>query len=203
MKQIISIEHTDIDGLLLVQPQVFFDPRGYFVESYNQQRWNEAGISTDFVQDNESQSKKGVLRGLHLQVQHPQTKLIRVALGRIFDVAVDIRRGSKTFGKWFGTELSGDNKRQLFIPEGFAHGFLTLSDIAIICYKVSDYYHPEDERCIIWNDETIGVKWPDVQEGARTAVGVTNATLFDGTPILVSEKDSRGESWLNYVGSLN
>lgn len=138
-----------------------------------------------------------------MQVQHPQTKLIRVALGRIFDVAVDIRRGSKTFGKWFGTELSGDNKRQLFIPEGFAHGFLTLSDIAIICYKVSDYYHPEDERCIIWNDETIGVKWPDVQEGARTAVGVTNATLFDGTPILVSEKDSLGESWLNYVGSLN
>ena len=198
MKQVLSIERTDFDGLLVVQPYVFFDSRGYFFEPYNRQRWIEAGISIDFVQDNESRSKKGVLRGLHMQMQYPQAKLIRVAAGSIYDVTVDVRRNSKTFGKWFGIELSDDNKRQLFIPVGFAHGFLTLSDIAVICYKVSDYYHPEDERCILWNDKTLDIKWLGLQEETQTIDG-NGATLFDGTPIHISEKDSRGERWLDFI----
>ena len=149
-----------IVGLKVIEPTVFGDARGYFMESYNKNDFTEAGIDCEFVQDNQSASRKGVLRGLHFQLQYPQDKLVRVIRGTVFDVAVDLRKGSETFGKWYGIELSEENKKQFFIPKDFAHGFLVLSDYAEFCYKVTDFYHPNDEGGLMWNDPTIGVEWP-------------------------------------------
>lgn len=150
----------NIAGLKVIEPTVFGDARGYFMESYNKNDFVEAGIDCEFVQDNQSASRKGVLRGLHFQLQYPQDKLVRVIRGTVFDVAVDLRKGSETFGKWYGIELSEENKKQFFIPKDFAHGFLVLSDFVEFCYKVTDFYHPNDEGGLMWNDPTIGVKWP-------------------------------------------
>jgi len=151
---------TPIKGLIIIEPQAFEDERGFFMETYNYKEFKELGLDVVFVQDNHSRSKKGVLRGLHYQMNHPQGKLIRVIRGKIFDVAVDLRKDSETFLRWYGIELSEENKRQFYIPPGFAHGFLTLSDEAEVLYKTTDYYHPEDEGGIIWNDPEIGIKWP-------------------------------------------
>jgi dTDP-4-dehydrorhamnose 3,5-epimerase len=149
-----------IAGLYIIEPQVFGDDRGYFMETYNYEEFKAAGLDMVFVQDNQSKSRKGVLRGLHFQKKHPQGKLVRVLSGEVFDVAVDIREGSETFGKWFGITLSGENKKQFYIPPGFAHGFLVLSETAEFTYKCTDFYHPEDEDGIIWNDPLVGVEWP-------------------------------------------
>lgn len=151
---------TEIEGVYIIEPTVFGDNRGYFMETYNYNEFKEAGLDMVFVQDNQSKSKKGVLRGLHFQKTHPQGKLVRVIEGEVFDVAVDLRKDSKTYGKWVGVILSKDNKKQFYIPEGFAHGFLVLSDEAEFTYKCTDFYHPEDEGGIAWNDPDIGVEWP-------------------------------------------
>ena len=155
---------TEIDGVVIIEPVIFEDNRGYFMETYNYAEFMAAGIDNIFVQDNQSKSKKGVLRGLHFQKKYPQAKLIRIISGEVFDVAVDIRRDSPTFGKWIGTILSAENKKQIFIPKGFAHGFLVLSEEAEFFYKCDEFYHPEDEGGIIWNDETIGIKWPETEK---------------------------------------
>ena len=150
-----------IPDVVLIEPKVFGDERGFFFESFNQARFEEAlGKSVQFVQDNHSRSAKHVLRGLHYQIQQPQGKLVRVVQGEVFDVAVDLRKRSKTFGQWVGEILSAENNRQLFIPEGFAHGFVVLSDTAEFLYKTTDYYAPAHERCILWNDETLAIHWP-------------------------------------------
>ncbi len=162
-----------IEGLCVITPSVHGDNRGYFMETYNQREMNEAGIDTVFVQDNQSASIRGVLRGLHRQINFPQSKLVRVVKGSVYDVAVDLRDGSPTYLKWYGVELSEDNKKQFFIPKGFAHGFLVLSDYAEFCYKVDDFFHPNDEGGIAYNDPTIGVKWP----------------IADDMQIILSEKD--------------
>ncbi len=159
MGQII-VTKTDIEGLCVIEPKVFLDDRGYFVESYNQNDMHAAGLDMKFVQDNESMSSRGVIRGLHFQKEHPQGKLVRVIQGTVYDVAVDLRSSSSTYGRWFGVELSGENKKQFYIPEGFAHGFVVLSDVAIFAYKCTDFYHPGDEGGIIWNDPDIGIDWP-------------------------------------------
>jgi dTDP-4-dehydrorhamnose 3,5-epimerase len=156
-----KITPTAIPDVLVLEPKVFGDTRGFFFESFNQRTFDEAtGTAHAFVQDNHSRSGKGVLRGLHYQIQQPQGKLVRVARGAVFDVAVDIRRGSSTFGRWVGVELSEDNQRQLWVPPGFAHGFLVLSESADFLYKTTDYYAPEHERCIAWDDPAIGIDWP-------------------------------------------
>ena len=156
-----KITPTPIPEVLVIEPKVFGDARGFFYESFNQKAFNQAtGLNLNFVQDNHSRSAKGVLRGLHYQIQQPQGKLVRVVRGAVFDVAVDIRKGSATFGKWVGIELSEDNRKQLWIPAGFAHGFLVTSDSAEFLYKTTDYYAPEHERCIAWNDPAIGIQWP-------------------------------------------
>ena len=157
----LQVIQTSLAGVLILEPKVFGDARGFFFESFNARRFAElTGINTPFVQDNHSRSAKGVLRGLHYQIKQPQGKLIRVVVGEVFDVAVDIRRSSPTFGKWIGTKLSCENKLMMWIPPGFAHGFLTLSEAAEILYKTTDYYAPEYERCIIWNDPAFGIDWP-------------------------------------------
>lgn len=158
----IKITKTPIEGLLIVEPQVFGDDRGYFMETYNQRDFEALGLSMSFVQDNQSRSKRGVLRGLHFQKKNPQGKLVRVLSGEVFDVAVDIRKVSPTFGQWFGIVLSGENKKQFYVPEGFAHGFLVLSETADFAYKCTTYYDPADEDGILWNDPGIGVEWPDM-----------------------------------------
>jgi dTDP-4-dehydrorhamnose 3,5-epimerase len=156
-----KITTTPIDGVLVLEPKVFGDARGFFFESFNARDFEQAtGVQRTFVQDNHSKSAKGVLRGLHYQIQHAQGKLVRVAQGEVFDVAVDIRKGSPTFGKWFGLELSAENNKQLWIPEGLAHGFLVTSESAEFLYKTTDFYYPEYERCIIWNDPGININWP-------------------------------------------
>lgn len=151
---------TFIDGVYVIEPKVFGDNRGYFMETYNKKDFEKEGINIDFVQDNQSKSKKGVLRGLHFQKKFPQAKLVRILEGEVFDVAVDLRENSSTYGKWFGIVLSEENKKQLLIPKGFAHGFVVLSDTAVFTYKCDDFYHPEDEGGIIWNDPSINVLWP-------------------------------------------
>jgi len=156
-----KVTPTAIPDVLIIEPRVFGDARGFFYESFNQKAFNEAtGTSHQFVQDNHSRSAKGVLRGLHYQVQQPQGKLVRAVRGAVFDVAVDIRKASPTFGQWVGTELSEENHRQLWVPPGFAHGFVVLSDMADFLYKTTDYYAPEHERCIAWDDPNIGIEWP-------------------------------------------
>ena len=168
-----------IPDVVLIEPKVFGDARGFFFESFNQKAFNEAtGTQHEFVQDNHSRSAKGVLRGLHYQVQQPQGKLVRVVRGAVFDVAVDIRKGSPTFGQWVGEELSEDNHRQLWVPPGFAHGFVVLSETAEFLYKTTDYYAPQFERCIMWNDPTLDIDWPTQ------------------LPIL-SDKDSKGQAFLS------
>lgn len=158
----LTFNKTNIEGVYVIEPQVFGDSRGYFMETYSERDFIEQGLDIKFVQDNQSASHKGVLRGLHFQYHYPQTKLVRVLEGEVFDVCVDLRKGSKTYGKWFGEVLSAENKKQLLIPKGFAHGFVVISDHAVFTYKCDDFYHPEDEGGIIYNDPTINVKWPDV-----------------------------------------
>ena len=170
-----KVTATEIPDVLLIEPKVFGDERGFFFESFNQRVWQElTGIDRDFVQDNHSRSCRGVLRGLHYQIRQSQGKLVRVVAGEVFDVAVDLRRNSPTFGRWVGEYLSAENKKQLWIPEGFGHGFVVLSEMAEFLYRTTDYYAPEHERCIIWNDPDIGIRWP-----------------IDYAPLL-SEKDGRG-----------
>ena len=155
-----KVEKTKLDGVLVIKPETFEDTRGFFLESFNKDRYREAGINFDFVQDNHSHSTRGVLRGLHYQKTKPQGKLVRVVRGEVFDVAVDIRNGSKTFGQWEAIMLSEDNKTQFWVPPGFAHGFVVLSETADFEYKCTDYYDPSDEGSIIWNDPELGIKWP-------------------------------------------
>ncbi len=182
-----------IDGLCIIEPAVHGDNRGYFMETYNKKDMNEAGLDMNFVQDNQSCSKKGVLRGLHFQKQYPQGKLVRVIRGRVFDVAVDLRSDSETYGRWHGVELTEDNKKQFYIPEGFAHGFLVLSDIAEFCYKVTDFYHPGDESGIAWNDPEIGIIWPEIVGEYSGGANAEGYTLKDGTSLVLSDKD---QIWL-------
>ena len=181
-----------ITGLCVIEPAVHGDARGYFMETYNERDMREAGIDVHFVQDNQSMSTKGVLRGLHFQKQYPQCKLVRVVRGTVFDVAVDLRADSETYGKWYGVTLSAENKKQFLIPEGFAHGFLVLSDEAEFCYKVSDFWHPNDEGGLAWNDPTIGIDW-HVRGEYRGSASADGCTLADGTPLNLSEKD---QQWL-------
>lgn len=175
----IKVTKTHIEGLYVIEPTVHGDSRGYFMETYNFNDMKENGLDMVFVQDNQSMSTKGVLRGLHYQINHPQGKLVRVIKGRVYDVAVDIREGSATYGQYVGVELSEENKKQFYISPGFAHGFLVLSDEAEFCYKVTDFYHPNDEGGLAWDDPTINIDWPEV-EGNH---------LLDGTPINLSDKD--------------
>lgn len=171
----IKVTRCDIEGLCVVEPAVFGDDRGYFMETYNYNDFKAEGLDMMFVQDNQSMSVKGVLRGLHYQKEFPQGKLVRVVSGKVFDVAVDLRTGSKTYGKWFGVELSGENKKMFYIPEGFAHGFVVLSDEAVFAYKCTDFYHPGDEGGILWSDPEIGVEWP-IEPDAK---------------LIISEKDQK------------
>lgn len=171
----LTVETCEIEGLKVITPEVRGDNRGYFMETYQYNDFKEAGIPEVFVQDNQSASRKGVLRGLHFQINHPQDKLVRVIRGEVYDVAVDLREGSKTYGKWFGVLLSAENKKQFFIPKNFAHGFLVLSDEAEFCYKVTDFYHPNDEGGIMYNDPAIGVEWP----------------IPDGMELVFSERDTK------------
>ncbi len=165
----ITVETCHIEGLKVITPTVFGDKRGYFMETYNYNDFKDVGIDMEFVQDNQSASKKGVLRGLHFQIHYPQDKLVRVIKGEVFDVVVDMREGSATYGKWFGVRLSEENKKMFFIPKGFAHGFLVLSDYAEFAYKCTDFYHPNDEGGVIWNDEEIGIDWP-IEEGMELTI---------------------------------
>ena len=160
----INVTTCEIEGLKVIEPTVFGDSRGYFFESYNYNDYKAAGIPEVFVQDNQSSCKNGVLRGLHFQKEFPQDKLVRVIRGEVFDVAVDLREGSATYGKWYGVVLSEENKKQFFIPKGFAHGFLVLSDYAEFAYKCTDFYHPNDEGGLLYNDPDIGIEWPGIDE---------------------------------------
>jgi len=181
-----------IEGLCVIEPAVHGDNRGYFMETYSKRDMEEAGIDIEFVQDNQSMSVKGVLRGLHFQKNFPQTKLVRVIKGAVYDVAVDLRNGSKTFGMWYGIELTEENKKQFLIPKGFAHGFLVLSDVAEFCYKCDDFYHANDEGGLAWNDPQIGIQWPGVEgkyNGTASAIGYS----YKETELNLSEKDQK---WL-------
>lgn len=178
----ITVETCEIEGVKVITPAVFGDERGYFMETYNYNDFKEAGIDQIFVQDNQSASKRGVLRGLHFQLHFPQDKLVRVVSGEVFDVAVDLRENSATFGKWYGITLSAENKKQLFIPKNFAHGFLVLSEYAEFAYKCTDFYHPNDEGGLLWKDSAIGVNWPVTDEEA----------------LIISDKDTRWNGILDY-----
>lgn len=181
-----------IEGLCVITPAVHGDSRGYFMETYSQRDMEESGLDLVFVQDNQSMSTKGVLRGLHFQKQYPQTKLVRVIKGSVFDVAVDLRRSSRTYGQWYSVLLTEENKKQFLIPRGFAHGFLVLSDIAEFCYKCDDFYHPNDEGGMAWNDPELGIAWPMLEgeyKGSASAEGYT----VDGVSLKLSEKD---QNWL-------
>ncbi len=182
-----------IKGLCLIIPSVHGDRRGYFMETYNANDMNEAGLDIMFVQDNQSMSTKGVLRGLHFQKKYPQAKLVRVIKGEVYDVAVDLREGSPTYGKYHGVLLSEENKKQFLIPRGFAHGFLVLSDVAEFCYKCDDYYHPNDEGGIAWNDPDIGIAWPGIS-GVYNGTASAEGYIFErGISLNLSEKDQK---WL-------
>lgn len=179
-----------IEGLCVITPTVHGDSRGYFMETYSQRDMAEVGLKISFVQDNQSMSTKGVLRGLHFQKLYPQTKLVRVINGTVFDVAVDIRRGSKTYGKWHGEILSKENNKQFLIPRGFAHGFLVLSEYAEFCYKCDDFYHPNDEGGIAWNDPQLGIVWPKL-EGRYNGTASSDGYMVNGTPLILSDKDQK------------
>ena len=189
----IKVRKAPIEGLYVIEPTVHGDSRGYFVETYNQNDMKEVGLDMVFVQDNESMSTKGVLRGLHFQKEFPQGKLVRVIQGAVFDVAVDLRSGSETYGQWFGVELSEENNKQFYISEGFAHGFLVLSDVAKFCYKVTDFYHPGDEGGLAWNDPEIGIEWPKLQGEYKGTASAEGYYLEDGTKLNLSDKDQK---WL-------
>jgi dTDP-4-dehydrorhamnose 3,5-epimerase len=182
-----------IAGLCVIEPTVHGDNRGYFVETYNQQDMQAEGLDMVFVQDNQSCSTKGVLRGLHFQKEFPQGKLVRVTKGSVFDVAVDLRAGSATYGKWFGVELTEENFKQFYIPQGFAHGFLVLSDVAVFCYKCTDFYHPGDEGGLAWNDSEIGIAWPQLVGEYDGTASQEGYQLADGTKLNMSDKD---QQWL-------
>ncbi|MBP3935958.1 MAG: dTDP-4-dehydrorhamnose 3,5-epimerase [Clostridia bacterium] len=171
----LTVEKTPIDGVVIVTPAVYGDERGYFTETYNERDYAEAGIDVRFVQDNQSRSRRGVLRGLHFQKNYPQSKLVRVLEGEVFDVAVDLRPESPTYGQWVGVLLTAENHKQFFVPRGFAHGFLVLSETATFAYKCDEFYHPEDEGGLAWNDPTVGVAWP----------------ITPDMELLLSEKDRR------------
>lgn len=185
----IKVTKTEIDGLLIIEPAVHGDERGYFMETYNLQDMKEEGLDMIFVQDNQSMSVRGVLRGLHFQKEYPQGKLVRVIKGEVYDVAVDLREGSPTFGKWHGLVLSEENKKQFYISEGFAHGFLVLSDTAEFVYKVTDFYHPGDEGGLAWNDPEIGVEWPGIKGAYKGNADSEGYSLEDGSPLILSDKD--------------
>jgi len=187
----IKVTKCPIEGLYIIEPAVHGDNRGYFMETYNRRDMEEAGLNLNFVQDNQSMSVKGVLRGLHFQKQFPQGKLVRAIKGRVFDVAVDLRSGSETYGKWYGVELTEENKKQFYISEGFAHGFLVLSDTAEFCYKTTDFYHPGDESGLAWNDPAIGIEWPEVAGAYHGCASAEGYALADGTPLNLSEKDQK------------
>jgi len=178
----ITVETCDIEGLKIITPAVYGDARGYFMETYNYNDFKEAGIDQVFVQDNQSASKRGVLRGLHYQIEHPQDKLVRVVRGEVYDVAVDLREGSATYGKWYGVLLSEENKKQFFIPKRFAHGFLVLSEYAEFCYKCTDFYHPGDEGGLRYNDPDIGIDWP----------------IPEGMELNINDRDRNWESFAAY-----
>ncbi len=178
---------TDIDGMFIIEPTVFGDNRGYFLETYQYDEFKKAGIDVEFVQDNQSKSRRGVLRGLHFQTKKPQGKLVRVIKGEVFDVGVDLRKGSRTFGKWVGAVLSDANKRQLYIPKGFAHGFLVLSEEAEFVYKCTDFYDPQNEGGIIYNDKDIAIDWP----------------ISEDMNILLSQKDNVLPSFKEYIDNIN
>ncbi len=171
----ITVETCQIEGLKIITPTVFGDARGYFMETYNYNDFKEAGVDQIFVQDNQSASKRGVLRGMHFQKNYPQDKLVRVTKGEVFDAVIDLREGSETFGQWHGVLLSEENKKQFFIPKGFAHGFLVLSEYAEFCYKCTDFYHPNDEGGILYNDPEVGIEWP----------------IPEGMELIMSEKDPK------------
>ena len=181
-----------IEGLCVITPAVHGDRRGYFMETYSQRDMEEAGLCYHFVQDNQSASVKGVLRGLHFQKQYPQTKLVRVIRGSVFDVVVDLRSDSLTYGKWHGEILTEDNKKQFLIPRGFAHGFLVLSEVAEFCYKCDDFYHPNDEGGLAWNDPEIGIVWPGLA-GEYNGTASPEGYTVDGVPLNLSDKDQK---WL-------
>ena len=174
-----TFTETSIDGVIIIDVKSYGDERGYFMETYKRPDFVAGGIDAEFVQDNQSSSTRGVLRGLHFQIEHPQAKLVRVISGEVFDVAVDLRPGSPTYGKWEGVILSSENRRQFFIPRGFAHGFLVLSDTAEFCYKCDDVYHPGDEGGLMWNDSAIGIEWPPL----------AGDNVFDEASVVLSEKD--------------
>jgi dTDP-4-dehydrorhamnose 3,5-epimerase len=182
----ITVKSCGIEGLYEIQPTRHDDARGYFIETYNKRDMAEAGLTMEFVQDNQSASVKGVLRGLHYQKEHPQGKLVRVISGEVFDVAVDLRAGSPTLGKWHGVVLNAEKQNQFYIPEGFAHGYMVLSDYAEFCYKVTDFYHPNDEGGIMWNDPQVGVEWPMPE-------GMTAGDL------ILSDKDKVNWSYAEYL----
>ncbi len=186
-----------IDGLCIIEPAVHGDSRGYFMETYNQRDMEEEGLNMVFVQDNQSCSSKGVLRGLHFQKDFPQGKLVRVVKGSVFDVVVDLRDGSSTFGKWFGLELTDENKIMFYIPKGFAHGFLVISEIAEFCYKCTDFYHPDDEGGLAWNDPDIGIVWPEVVGDYSGTASAEGYCLSDGSPLILSKKD---QMWVGIKG---
>ena len=188
----VSKNLSSIEGLCLITPAVHGDSRGYFMETYNQNDMHEAGLDYNFVQHNQSMSTKGVLRGLHFQKQFPQTKLVRVIKGEVFDVAVDLRAGSETYGKWHGEVLTEENKHQFLIPKGFAHGFLVLSETAEFCYLCDDFYHPNDEGGLAWNDPEIGIVWPRLEGIYQGNAGAAGYTV-DGVPVNLSDKDQK---WL-------
>ena len=183
----IKVSGCEIQGVYVVEPTVFGDARGYFMETYNQREMAEAGLDMVFVQDNQSKSSRGVLRGLHFQKHHQQGKLVRVIRGEVFDVAVDLRRGSDSFGRWHGELLSEENKKQMYIPEGFAHGFYVLSEEAEFCYKCTDFYHPDDEGGIRWDDPDIGIAWP----------------LIAGHEVKLSDKDRKQPSLREYLAAFH
>lgn len=180
-----------IKGLCVIEPQVHKDERGYFMETYNSREMKDAGFDVVFVQDNQSSSVKGVLRGLHYQKEYPQTKLIRVIKGSVYDVAVDLRKDSETYGRYYGLILSEDNKKEFLIPKGFAHGFLVLSDSAELQYKCDDFYRPNDEAGLAWNDPDIGIEWPQLQGRYNGTADPAGYALNDGTPLILSEKDRK------------
>lgn len=190
----IKVEYnvSGIEGLCIIEPTVHGDSRGIFMETYNQRDMEAAGLHIAFVQDNQSRSVKGVLRGLHFQKQFPQCKLVRVIRGKVYDVAVDLRANSPTYGKHHGVVLSEENRKQFLIPRGFAHGFLVLSDVAEFCYKCDDFYHPNDEGGMAWNDPEIGIEWPLLQ-GEYRGTPSSEGYFVDGTPLILSEKDQK---WL-------
>ncbi len=189
----VTYDLDTIEGLCLIEPTVHGDSRGYFMETFSQKDMYEARLYISFVQDNQSMSTKGVLRGLHFQRRFPQTKLVRVIKGTVYDVAVDLRRDSPTYGRYHGEILTADNRKQYLIPRGFAHGFLVLSDYAEFCYKCDDYYHPNDEGGLAWNDPDIGIEWPEIVGEYKRSASAEGYMLMDGTPLTLSDKDQK---WL-------